>query len=71
MNLNMTRPKNESDLILSYTKNCETPFKQTHTKPQETLKFKLTKPRDIFAFKPSAYLGLDSKWMIGLGGLEV
>ena len=38
MNLNMIRPKNETeDLLPSKTKNCETLIEQTHTKPQETL----------------------------------
>ena len=40
MNLNMNRSINETqDLLLSITKNCETLFEQTHTKPQETLEF--------------------------------
>ena len=50
MNLIMTRPKNETeDLLLSITKNCETLIEQTHTKPQETLEFKviITKTRFI------------------------
>ena len=30
----MIRPQNETaDLLLSITKNCETLFRQTHTKP--------------------------------------
>ena len=33
MNLNMIRPKKETEyLLLSKTKNCETLFKQPHTK---------------------------------------
>ena len=49
MNLNMIRPKNESeDLLLSITENCETLIEQTHTKSQTTLEFKLTKPRETF-----------------------
>ena len=49
MNLNMIKPKNETKyLLLSFTKNCETLNKQTHTKPQETLEFRLTKPRKVF-----------------------
>ena len=37
MNLNMIRPKNETeDFLLSITKFCETLIEQTHTKPQET-----------------------------------
>ena len=36
MNLNMIRPKNETeDLSLSITKNCETLIQQTHGKPEK------------------------------------
>ena len=46
MNLNMIRPKNETeDFLFSITKNCETLIKQTHRKPEETSGYKLTKPR--------------------------
>ena len=49
MNLNMVRPKNETkDFLLSITKNCEKLIEQTHTKPQETLEFKMNKPRELF-----------------------
>ena len=38
MNLNMIRPKNQTDdLLLSITKNCQTLIKQTHRKAEETL----------------------------------
>ena len=48
----MIRPESETeDLLLSVIKNCETPTKQTHTKPQETLEFKLTNSRRIFFFQ--------------------
>ena len=70
MNLNMIRPKNETEyLLLSITKNCETLIEQIHTKPQETLEFKMTKPREIIHFKPSIQVKGD--WMIGLTDLEV
>ena len=70
MNLNMIKPKNETeDLLLSITKNCETLIQQTHTKPQETLEFKMIKPRETFHFKPSIQIKGD--WMIGLTDLEV
>ena len=72
MNLDMVRPENETeDLLFSITKNCLTIIHQTHTKPQETLGFKLTTSREVFSFKPSIILGLDSNWMIGLRSLEV
>ena len=58
MNLNMIRLKNETeDLLLSKTKFCETLIEQTHRKPEETLEFKMIKPREIFHFKPPMDLG--------------
>ena len=66
----MIRPKNETeDLLLSITKNCETLLEQTHTKPQETLEFKMIKPRETFHFKTPAQV--EGDWMIGLTDLEV
>ena len=70
MNLNIIRPKNETeDLLLSITKNCETLIKQTHRKAEETLEFKMIKPRETFHFKPPIQIKGD--WMIGLTDLEV
>ena len=70
MNLNMIRPKNETeDLLLSIAKNCETLFKQTHRKAEETLEFKMSKPRETFHFKPAIQIKDD--WMLGLTDLEV
>ena len=70
MDLNMIRPKNQTeDLLLSITKNCETLIEQTHRKPEETLEFKMTKPREIFHFKPPIQIKGD--WMLGLTDLEV
>ena len=34
------------------TKNCATLIEQTHTKTQETLAFKLTKPMKTFTVSP-------------------
>ena len=66
----MIRPKNETeDLLLSITKNCQSLIEQTHTKPQETLEFKMVKPRETFHFKPPIQIKGD--WMIGLTDLEV
>ena len=49
MKLDMIRPRNESKIfLLSITINCETLNKQTHTKPSETLEFKIRKPRATF-----------------------
>ena len=66
----MIRPKTQTeDLLLSITKNCETLVEQTHTKPQETLEFKMIKPRETFHFKPP--IQVKGYWMIGLVDLEV
>ena len=66
----MIQPKNETeDLLLSITKNCETLVEQSHRKPEETLEFKMTKPRAIFHFKPPIHTKGD--WMLGLIDLEV
>ena len=70
MNLNMIQPKNETeDLLLSITKNCEKLVNQTHRKPEETLEFKMIKPRETFHFNPPIQIKGD--WMLGLIGLEV
>ena len=66
----MVRPKNDTeDLLLSITKNCETLIKQTHRKAEETLEFKMIKPREIFHFKPP--IQIQGDWMIGILNLEV
>ena len=70
MNLNMIRPKNETeDLLLSITKNCQTLIEQTHRKAEETLEFKMTKPRKTFHFKPP--IQIKDNWMLGLTDLEI
>ena len=70
MNLNIIRPKNETeDLILSITKNCETLIEQTHRKAEETLEFKMNKSRETFHFKPP--IQVEGDWMLGLVNLEV
>ena len=66
----MVRPKSETEnLLLSITKNCETLIKQTHRKAEETLEFKLTKPRKTFHFQPP--ISFVGSWMLGLMSLEV
>ena len=66
----MIRPKNETEnLLLSITKNCETLIKQTHRKAEETLEFKMIKPRETFHFTPP--ISIEGEWMLGLTDLEV
>ena len=57
------------DLLLSFTKMCETLIKQTHTRPQGTLEFKLTKSKVSFSFKPPILF--DGSWTLGLIILEL
>ena len=69
MNLNMIIPKNGTeDLLLSISKNCENLIQQTHRKPEETLEFKMIKPRQTFHFNPPIQTKGDG--MIGLTDLE-
>ena len=66
----MIRPKNETeDLLLSITKKCETLIEQTHRKREETLEFKIIRPRETFHFNPPIHNKGD--WMLGLTDLEV
>ena len=70
MNLNMNRPKNETEnLLISIAKNCETLIEQTHRKAEETLEFKMIKPKETFHFRTPIQVKGD--WMIGLVDLEV
>ena len=70
MNLNMIRPKNETeDLLLSITKNCETLIEQTHRKAEGTLEFKMNKSTETFHF--SQPIQVKGDWMLGLVNLEV
>ena len=66
----MIRPKNETeDFLLSITKNCESLTEQTHRKTEETLEFKMTKPRETFHFNPPIQIKGDSR--IGVADSEV
>ena len=56
-------------MLLSITKNCETLIEQTHRKAEETLEFKMKKPRETFHFEPSIQVKGDC--VIGLTDLEV
>ena len=70
MNLNKIRPRNEAeDLLLSITKNCETLIEQTHGRAEETLEFKVIKPRETFCFNPPILI--EGSWMVGLLTLEL
>ena len=65
MNLSMIQPKNETeDLLPSLTEICEKLKKQTHTKTQETLDYKMIRPRETFYVNPPIQVKED--WMLGL-----
>ena len=66
----MIRRKNETeDLLLSITKNYETLIELLHRKAEETLEFKMTKPKETFSFNPP--IRIKGEWMIGLTSLEI
>ena len=70
MNLNMIQPKNETEnLLLSITKNCEKLVEQTHRKPEETLEFRMLRPRETFHF--NSPINTKGDWMLGLIDLKV
>ena len=53
VSLDMIRPRTKKqDTLFSVTESYEKPFKQTLMKPQETLDFKLTQPRNFSHFNP-------------------
>ena len=51
-------------LLLSTTKNSETLNEQNHRKAEETLEFKMIKPRETFHSNPP--LQIKEHWVIGL-----
>ena len=66
----MIRVRNETeDLLLSMFKNCKTLMHQTRTHPQETLEFKMSKPRETFLINPT--IQIQDDWMLGLLDWEV
>ena len=64
----ITYDKNES-LLLNIAKSNQEIVKNTHSKPQETLEFKMTKQKESFSIDVS--LELPEKWMMGVTSLEV
>ena len=74
MKLSLIQPKVKTeDFLPSIIKNCETLIEQIQTQPQpqETLEFKMTKPRETFRFNPPFQIEEDWMRMIGLMDLEV
>ena len=70
MNLIKIRHGNETEgLLLSITKNCDRLIKEFHEIGEETLDFKLTKPKEAFPFKTP--ISIERPGMIGLKSLGV
>ena len=64
----VTHDKKQS-LLLSIAKSNQEIVENTHSKPQETLDFKMTKQKESFSF--DVPLELNEKWMIWVTSLEV
>ena len=64
----VTYDKKES-LLLSIAKSNQEIVENTHSKPQETLEFKMNKQKESFSF--DVPLLLPKKWMMGVTSLEV
>ena len=64
----VTYDKKES-LLLGIAKSNHEIVENTHSKPQDTLEFKMTKEKESFSF--DVPLQLNEKWMMGVTSLEV
>ena len=64
----VTYDKKES-LLLSIAKSNQEIVENTHSKPQETLEFKMNKQKESFSF--DVPLQLPEQWMMGVTSLEV
>ena len=64
----VTYDKKES-LLLSIAKSNQEIVENTHSKPQETLEFKMNKQKESFSF--DIPLDLPEQWMMGVTSLEV
>ena len=64
----VTYDKKES-LLLSIAKSNQEIVENTHSEPQETLEFKMTKQNE--SFSSDVPLNLEEKWMMGVTSLEV
>ena len=64
----VTYDKKES-VLLSITKSNQEIVENTHSKPQETLEFQMTKQKESFSF--DVLLHSNEKWMMGVTSLEV
>ena len=59
-----------NELLLLIKKHTDTLIKQTKTKPQETLEFKMNRQMQTFSFNPPINLIEEGKWLIAVSSLE-
>ena len=59
-----------NELLLLIKKHTDTLIKQTKTKPQETLEFKMNKQRQTFSFNPPINLVEEDKWLLAVSSFE-
>ena len=59
-----------NELLLLIKKHTDTLIKNTLTKPQETLEFKMNKQRQTFLFNPPINLVEEGKWLLAVSSLE-
>ena len=60
----------KKELLLLIEKHTETLIKQTKTRPQENLEFKMNKQKQIFSFSPPINLIEEGKWLLGVTSFE-
>ena len=59
-----------NELLLLIKKHTDTLVKQTKTKPQETLEFKMHKQIQTFSFNPPINLIEEDKWLLAVSSFE-
>ena len=59
----------KESLFLNIAKSNQESVENTHSKPQETLEFRMTNQKESFSF--DVPLELNEKWMMGVTSLEV
>ena len=67
--LNFVTHDQKVSLLLKIAESNQEIVDNTHSKPQETLEFKMTKQKDSFSFDVPP--NLEEKWMMGVTSLEV
>ena len=60
----------DNELLLLIKKHTDTLIKQTKTKPQETLEFKMNKQMQTFSFNPPINLVEEGEWLLAVSSFE-